>query len=146
MKDAARISQLTLHPQSAPAKQRQEAQQVADQFETIFVQSLVSSLRKTSTVGEGGMFGSDPGADTYGDWFDQNLAEQISESGHVGIAGAIMRDLERDGAIDAEAGPRRGQQPALERAGDQAQAAKALSNQYAFAALRVAKGGCDVLL
>lgn len=146
MKDLARISQLTLHPQSPATKQRQEAQQVADQFETIFVQSLVSSLRKTSTVGDGGMFGSDPGADTYGDWFDQNLAEQIGKNGHVGIAGAIMHGLEREGAIDATTGPRPGQKPALEQANDQAQAAKALNNQHAFAAMRVAKGGLDVLL
>ena len=45
--------------------------------------------------GEGGMFGSGPGSDTYSDWFDENVAKQVSSSGRVGIAEAVLADIER---------------------------------------------------
>jgi Rod binding domain-containing protein len=75
--------------------ERAKAEQTAGQFEQLFVRSMVSSLRASATLGEGGMFGSGPGSDTFGDWFDQNLAEQISTTAHVGIKEQLLADLER---------------------------------------------------
>lgn len=75
---------------------RAAARQVACQFEQLLVRTLVGGLRETAKVGgEGSMFGDGPGADTYADWFDQNLAEQLSRSGHVGVADVLMREFER---------------------------------------------------
>jgi Rod binding domain-containing protein len=88
---------------AVPARQgaeRAKAERAAAQFEQLFVRSMVGSLRATASLGEGGgMFGSGPGSDTFGDWFDQNLAEQIARGANVGIAQALLADLERHGEI-----------------------------------------------
>jgi hypothetical protein len=61
-----RIETMSLNPTPAE-KERQHAEKVAGQFEDIFVRTMVSSLRQSSSIGGegGGMFGSGPGADTY---------------------------------------------------------------------------------
>lgn len=81
-----------------------QARETAMQFEQIFVRQLVSTMRESSKVDseEGGMFGSEPGSDTYGDWFDEKIAEQVSKNGKVGIADAVMRDFERWKKLPAE--------------------------------------------
>lgn len=107
--DALGIETMSMRPVEGPTKERQRAADVAGQFESVFVRTLVSSLRQTASIGDGGIFGDGPGADTYGDWFDQNLAEQIGRSGHIGIAEALMADFARSGAIapdEAAAGAR----------------------------------------
>jgi Rod binding domain-containing protein len=98
--DALRLETLSQRPADAGQKARQHAEKVADQFETIFVRSMVQSMRLSATYGgDSGMFGSGPGADTYSDWFDQNVAEHVSASSQVGIAKQLMRDFERSGEI-----------------------------------------------
>jgi Rod binding domain-containing protein len=65
---------------------------------------MVASLRQTSSFGDGeGMFGSGPGAATYTDWFDQNLAEQVMKSSDIGIRSSLLRDFERSGAVSPQA-------------------------------------------
>lgn len=108
--DALRIETMSLRAVDGAAKERERAATVAGQFESVFVRTLVSSLRQTASVGGGGIFGDGPGADVYGDWFDQNLAEQIGRSGDIGIAETLMADFARAGAIapsDAAAGARK---------------------------------------
>ena len=87
----------TLHPQSDDDKTRQDAQKVATQFEELFVGMMVQDLRKTAQFGgdEDGLFGGGPGSDTYAEWFDQNLAQDISKNGRVGIADVLMKEFER---------------------------------------------------
>lgn len=103
------MSQLRIESMSkntTPAeKERQHAEKVAGQFEDIFVQSMISSLRQSSSIGTegGGMFGEGPGADTYAQWFDQNLSEQISKSSDIGIKHALMQDFERRGELKDKA-------------------------------------------
>ncbi|MEI6128872.1 MAG: rod-binding protein [Planctomycetota bacterium] len=82
-------------------QKRASALKLAKQFEEMFVQNMVSALRKTSEVGgeDSGMFGSGPGSDTYAQWFDQNLAEQVSSSGRLGVTDLLMKDFERNGEI-----------------------------------------------
>lgn len=93
--DAARLSSLRKHPLDAAGKEREQAGKTAAQFEQIFVRSMVSSLRQTGKLDEGGMFGSGPGSDTFGDWFDQNLAEQIGRESEIGVAEALLVDIKR---------------------------------------------------
>ena len=95
--DALRLSMLCKHPLDAAGKNRVAAEKMATQFEQMFVRTMVSSLRQTGKLDEGGMFGSGPGSDTFGDWFDQNLAEQIGNQSEVGIAKSLLADLERNG-------------------------------------------------
>ena len=99
--DPLALETMTLHPVDRATKARQHAAQVAQQVEDVFVRTLVGSLRQTGSVGgEGdGMFGGGPGADTYGDWFDENLAAKVSSAGHIGIKEQLMLDFERNGEI-----------------------------------------------
>jgi len=95
-----RLETMSLRPVDAASKTRQHAEKVADQFETIFVRSMVQSMRLSATYGgESGMFGTGPGADTYSDWFDQNVAEHVCASSQVGITQQLMSDFERSGEI-----------------------------------------------
>lgn len=93
---------------------RAKAQDAADQFEQMFVRTLVSSLRSTASLAgeEGGMFGKGPGSQTYGDWFDQNLAEQIGRDSDVGIASSVMRDWERHEQLPIDEAQRHAKQQA----------------------------------
>lgn len=102
--DALALAKLSLKPQDPAQAARAEAQDVAHQFEAVFVKTLVGALRSTASVGgeAGGMFGDGPGADTYAGWFDQNVAEQLAKSGGLGVASAVLSDMERHGAIASE--------------------------------------------
>jgi Rod binding domain-containing protein len=59
--------------------QRATARGKVQQFEELFVQQMVGALRQSAGFGDedGGLFGNGPGADTYAQWFDQNLAHQV---------------------------------------------------------------------
>lgn len=107
--DTRALETAKVHPLPAADQTRQAALEVARQFEAIFVQSMVSSMRGSAQVtGEGGgMFGDGPGADTYADWFDQNLARELSTKGRIGIADTLMRDFERLKQIDPAPRPER---------------------------------------
>lgn len=116
---------------TAHDKERARAEATAGQFEQLFVRSMVSSLRATSSIDGAGMFGSGPGADTFGDWFDDNLANQVCHTSDVGIKDQLLKDLERHGEIPSAA--RETARAAADRS--QFTATKALGN-----------GGIDVVL
>lgn len=85
-----------------PEQQRAEAWKTAVQFEKVFVQEMLSGLRKTAELGgedggpfASGLFGSGPGSETYTEWFDDSLAEQVVKTGRLGIADQIMEEFER---------------------------------------------------
>ncbi len=116
-------------------RERVRAESTAAQFEQLFVRSLVSSLRATASIGRdgGGMFGSGPGSDTFGDWFDHNLADQIARTTTVGIKQQLLQDLERHGEIPVD----------LEA---KARAARAAADRPTLTTSRsLGHGGIDVL-
>ena len=130
------VTLAALDKKTPAQKERAKAEKTAAQFEQLFVRSMVSSLRSTASLGgdDSGMFGSGPGADTFGDWFDQNLAEQISHSSKVGIAQQLLVDLERNHEIPAHAA-------------DKVKQAQGLADRGAFMATKaLGKGGFDVVL
>lgn len=90
-----------LEPKLTPEKRRAQAASTALEFEQIFVRSMVSTMRESAKVDleEGGMFGSDAGSDTYGDWFDEHVATTVSENGRLGIASSLMREYDRTQAL-----------------------------------------------
>jgi len=140
MGDALRLETMSLRPVGPAQKARQHAEKVADQFETIFVRTMVQSLRLSATYGgESGMFGSGPGSDTYADWFDQNVAEHISSSSQVGIKHQLMADFEKSGELRPEAaGTAHGKQLATSMV-------DAFDRSRITAARAAGKGGLDVL-
>ncbi len=92
-----KLATASLKPQGEEATSRKKALDTAQQFEQVLVRQLVGSLRATSKLGgeEGGMFGSEPGSDTYADWFDEHVAKDISEHGRIGVAEALVEEFER---------------------------------------------------
>ena len=126
---------LSLRPETAGQKARAKAEDVANQFEAVFVQMLVSTLRSTASLGgeEGGMFGQGPGAETYAGWFDKNVADELTKAGGMGVATSLIADMERHGAL---AKPDRAA-AALEQAADESRW-KAADAAH--------KGGFDVVL
>lgn len=93
-----RLETMSLKPQAPGQKAQEKAEKVANQFEAVFVKTLVSSLRQTASLGgeEGGMFGQGPGADTYASWFDDNVANELARSGGIGIASSLLEEMTRD--------------------------------------------------
>jgi len=131
--DPLAIETMSLKPQDAAQTERAKAEKVANQFEAVFVKTLVGALRSTSSLGgEGGMFGKGPGADTYAGWFDQNVASELARTGGIGIASSLMADMERHGAIepDVEAAAR----------------LKRMAAKEQMTAAMASKGGFDVVL
>ncbi len=91
-----------LTPSEALGK-RQEAQEAAQKFESIFLKQMIVKMRENASVGEdGGMFGKGPGSDTYTQWFDDNMSSAMTQSGQVGVADVLFADFERLGAIPTE--------------------------------------------
>jgi len=90
-------------PAARATQQREKALEVAQQFEEVFVRSLISTMRQSSSLGgeESGMFGSGPGSDTYSDWFDQHMSENLMRDGGIGVSDVLMREFERHKQIPA---------------------------------------------
>jgi len=78
-----------------------EARETAQQFEAILVQTMLKAMRK-STPGNA-LFGSDQ-ADMYLDLFDKEIASSISQSGQLGIADAIYRQITPDQSGSGDGG------------------------------------------
>lgn len=145
--DTLRLETLSQRPLDKDQKARQQAERTAEQFESIFVRTMVQSLRQSATLGgEGGMFGSGAGSDTYTDWFDQNLAERLGAEGGIGIKATLLRDMERRGDLKPLTG-KAGAEPAtvkqLDLRQQAAQQALAAADRAALHAVN-RLGGIDV--
>jgi Rod binding domain-containing protein len=64
---------------------------VAQQLEGVFMSMLVEQMRSSMT--EDGLFGSGPGADTYGGLFDRYIGESMSKGSRLGIAEMVVRSV-----------------------------------------------------
>lgn len=92
-------------PATTKVAVRSRAEQVAAQFEEIFVQQFVAGLRSTVAIGDDkGLFGDGPGADTYTRWFDENFAAHVIRNGGVGVRDILLADWERIGQIPPAGG------------------------------------------
>ena len=72
---------------SEPAKIRE----VSRQFEALLVRQILKETRKP--VIESGLFGQSFSSDLYQDMINDKLAETISQSGAMGLAAQLERDL-----------------------------------------------------
>ncbi len=66
---------------------------VAQQFEAIFINQLLKSMRSTTL--ESGLFGQDQGSKMYREMYDQALAERMSATGDMGIGKMVYDELRR---------------------------------------------------
>lgn len=74
----------------AKANPRAALRETAQQFEALFMQMLLKSMREAQPADD--PFSS-PQSDTYRDMFDQQLAINLSKNGALGIAGMLERQL-----------------------------------------------------
>jgi len=85
--------------QQAPAALKEAARQ----FESLFTQMLLKSMREANkSFGEDSMFGSDQ-ADMYQDMFDDQMALQMSKGRGLGLAEMLVRQLQ--GGVQATEQP-----------------------------------------
>ena len=77
-----------------------KALKAAKDFEAIFLRTLLSSLEKTTSM-SGGANKPSSGASTYGSMVVGALADNISSSGGIGLAGIIAKSLSSHAAPPA---------------------------------------------
>lgn len=68
-------------------------QELAEEFESLFIAMLVKQMRESSS--EEGLFPGDS-ADTYGGLFDMYLGRHIAHGGGIGLAASILPAIERE--------------------------------------------------
>jgi hypothetical protein len=96
-------------PTTEADDRRAEAQEVATQFESLFMQEIVKGMREGADVlGEGGVFGGGIGSDTFSQWFDQHMSAHLTDpeangGNGLGVVDAILENLVRNRLIPAEA-------------------------------------------
>jgi len=140
MDNSLRLETMSLRPADRAHKDRQHAEQVADQFETIFVRTMVQSLRLSATYGgESGMFGTGTGSDTYAEWFDQNMAEHVAASSQIGIKRQLMADFAKSGELAPDTKDTAGRKQL------EASLVDAFDRTRLTAARAASKGGIDVV-
>ena len=86
--DFAQIAQLK---SNAKADEAGSLKEVAQQFESIFINMMLQSMRKATE--RSGLMDSDA-AQTYESMFDQELALHLSEQGGFGVAEALERQMQ----------------------------------------------------
>jgi Rod binding domain-containing protein len=65
--------------------------ELAQEFESLFVSMLVKELRQTSSS-DGGLFPGDP-SDTFGGMFDMYMGQHLARSGGIGLAESIAESI-----------------------------------------------------
>ena len=66
--------------------------EVAVQFESLFMQMMLKSMREATATLEGGLFGSDQ-MDMYQQMFDQQVSLDMSREGSLGLADILVKQL-----------------------------------------------------
>ena len=77
----------------ARANPNEAVEDVAQQFEALFIQMMLKSMR--DAVEDGGLFGSDQ-LDTYQQMADQQTALDMASKGGIGLAEALVAQLSRN--------------------------------------------------
>ncbi len=85
--DTVALSQLKVDAASDP---RANAQEVSKEFEAVFIDLLLKSMRRATPRSE--LFSSETSR-TYESMFDQEIARQIAMGGGIGLARAIEGQL-----------------------------------------------------
>ena len=85
--DASALSRLKQVSKSDP---HEAAKEVATQFEAMFIQMMLKSMR--DAIPKGGLFDSND-LETYTEMADQQIAINLSKSGGMGLADVITRQL-----------------------------------------------------
>ena len=109
--DASALSRLKQVSKSDP---HEAAKEVATQFEAMFIQMMLKSMR--DAIPKGGLFDSND-LETYTEMADQQIAINLSKSGGIGLADVITRQLTL-GRADIAAEEATGAEDLLQRVGE----------------------------
>lgn len=71
--------------------------EMATELEATFLSLLLKEMRQTLDENEGGLFPGDTG-DVHGGLFDLYLSRHLADSGGVGMAAALLRQMKETGA------------------------------------------------
>jgi len=91
---------LLLHAAAQPTaaqstgKDRASLKKSCQDFEAIFIQSMLKAMRKT--VPEGGLFAKSNATKIFEDMLDQEFAVSIAKNQSVGLAEQIYRQMEKN--------------------------------------------------
>ena len=89
---------VTLNPATPTAQAietPEQREQVAKEFESVFMTLLLKNMRDTFT--EDGLFGKEA-SDTFGGLFDLYMGNHLAESGSLGI-GEMIQDLYKETSL-----------------------------------------------
>lgn len=102
--DINSIDPLAANIQLKEAQQRPRAslQEMAKQFEAVFVAQLLKVMRES--VGSSGLFEDAPGKDVHMSMMDQHLAQELVKQGGFGLAEQMRQYLEQAQANQPEKG------------------------------------------
>lgn len=89
------FSDLAALKKDAVESPRDAIMPVARQFESVFLQMMLKSMRET--VGEGGLFDNES-MKTYQGMFDNQLALNLAQQGGIGLAESIAKQLAPEGS------------------------------------------------
>jgi len=95
--DVNGLNDIRLQSKSADKSDKKDAlEKVAKQFESLFMQMLLKSMRKAQEVLESDSPFNSQSTKFYRDMHDQQLAVELSEKGSLGLAPLIVRQLGGD--------------------------------------------------
>lgn len=87
------ISQFEMHALKSENKNESELKEVCQQFESIFLNYMLKSMR--DTIPDGGMFEKGVTFDIMQSMHDEALAEEISQNGGIGLAQQLYEQLSK---------------------------------------------------
>ena len=91
---ALEAGRTTMAASPPPASEQDQLAQAAKQFEAIFLRQMLASARATDLGGDDDLFGGN-GEETFREMRDARFAEIASETGAIGLADVIEKQLAR---------------------------------------------------
>ena len=96
------LSALASLKNDAKAQDPSALKEAAKQFESLFTQMLLKSMRDANrSFGEDSLFGSSQG-DMYQDMFDDQIAMQLSKGKGLGLADMLVQQLTQSGMVKSQ--------------------------------------------
>ena len=107
------FSQFTTLRAEATKNPNAALEDVAAQFESIFLQQMLKSMRDATTKSD--LFDSSQ-METYQSMADQQLAVQLSEQGGIGLARMMVEQMQTRGLVSESGDNTKGETPASQTA------------------------------
>ena len=95
--DFAKLGQMRADAaKAAPSEVGQGMRKAAQQFEALFIQTMMKTMREATASNEDGDLMGSSSVKTYEALFDQEIAQQMSKRGGIGLAETLVKSWERN--------------------------------------------------